>query len=192
MSHVIEPASSGRARCRGCGGLIPRGELRFGERIANPFAEGETTLWFHLVCAAYKRPEPLLEAMGTPGQALGEAPATAAELETLERAARGSLIHRRIPRIDGAERAPSGQAACRSCRQPIARETWRIRLVYFEEGRFSPGGFVHLACHRAYFESDELLDRILHFSPGLSDDERGELTRAFEPGPDPPEPPRIR
>ena len=32
-----------------------RGELRFGERLPNPFAEGEMTVWFHPLCAAYKR-----------------------------------------------------------------------------------------------------------------------------------------
>ncbi len=56
MPHVFEPAPTGRAKCRGCGRPIEKGEARFGERIPNPFAEGETTLWFHPLCAAYKRP----------------------------------------------------------------------------------------------------------------------------------------
>ena len=30
MPHLIEPASSGRAKCRGCGKLIAKGELRLG------------------------------------------------------------------------------------------------------------------------------------------------------------------
>src|SRR5437773_898054 len=182
MPHLLEPASSGRAKCRGCGRRIVQGELRFGERIPNPYAEGETTLWFHPLCAAYKRPEPLLEALGT---AMEDMPAR----EALERAARGSLAHRRLPRIDGAERAPSGQAKCRSCREPIARGDWRIRLVFYEEGRFSAGGFVHLGCRRAYFESGGILDPLLHFSPDLSEDERGELARACEADPDPASPP---
>src|SRR5262245_58246039 len=63
MPHVFEPASSGRAKCRGCGNQIEKGTLRFGERIPNPYAEGETTLWFHPVCAAYKRPEAMLETL---------------------------------------------------------------------------------------------------------------------------------
>jgi hypothetical protein len=129
------------------------------------------TLWFHPACAAYKRPEPLL-------QALGEALEKVPDRDRLERAARCSLAHRRLPRIDGAERAPSGQATCRSCRKPIARGSWRIRLVFYEEGQFSPGGFVHLDCRRAYFETNDILDRLLHFSAALSDAERGELRRA--------------
>jgi hypothetical protein len=131
------------------------------------------TLWFHPACAAYRRPQPLLEA-------LGEAIESVPDREGLERAARSSLAHRRIERIDGAELSPRGQARCRSCRETIVRGSWRIRLVFYEEGgRFSPGGYVHLACRKAYFEDSEVLDQILHFSPNLSDDEREELRRAY-------------
>lgn len=171
MPHVFEPASSGRAKCRGCGRPIGRGELRFGERLPNPFAEGEMTHWFHPLCAAYKRPDPVLELLG---QTAEDVPAR----EALERAAHGSSAHRRLPRIDGAERAPTGQAKCRSCREPIMRGAWRIRLVFYEDGRFSPSGFVHLDCRKAYFETDDVLDPVLHFSPDLAAEEREELTRA--------------
>ena len=175
MAHLFESATSSRSKCRGCGRPILRGELRFGERLPNPYAEeGEITLWFHPACAAYKRPEPLLEALVTSEKAV--------EREKLERIARNSLAHRRLPRIDGAERAPSGQARCRNCREPIERESWRIRLVYYEEGRFSPGGYIHLACREAYFETSDVLDRMLHFSSALSEAEREELTRACETG----------
>ncbi len=184
MPHLLEPAASGRSRCRACNRPIQRGELRFGERLPNPFAEGEMTLWFHPLCAAYKRPEPLL-------LTLEETPGNVPDREGLQHAARASSAHRRRPRIDGAEQAPTGQARCRSCRQPIARGSWRIRLVFYEEGRFSPGGFVHLACRQNYFETDEVLDQVLHFSPDLDDGQREELRRAWDTAPDParPEPP---
>ena len=175
MPHVFEPATTGRAKCRGCGQAVEKGAIRFGERLPNPFAEGETTLWFHPLCAAYKRPEAVLEALGQPG-------ASVPEREALERAARGSMAHRRLPRIDGAEKAPSGQAKCRSCRERIERSSWRIRLVFYEEGRFMPGGFVHLGCRKAYFESDDVLAPLLHFSPKLTDEERAELERACREG----------
>jgi hypothetical protein len=173
VPHVFEPAASGRSKCRGCARTIERGELRFGERLPNPFAEGEMTIWFHPACAAYKRPEPLLEALGETG-------ANVPDRESLERAARASRAHRRLPRIDGAERSPGAQAKCRSCREPIARGSWRIRLVFYEEGRFAPGGFVHLDCCKAYFETDDILDRLLHFSRDLSQSEREELRRACD------------
>ncbi len=171
MSSVFESAPSGRAKCRGCGRALARGELRFGERLPNPYAEGETTIWFHPTCAAFKRPEPFLAA-------LAEAPEALPERATLARTAEASAAHRRLARIDGAERAPSNQAKCRACRQPIARGSWRIRLVFFEEGRFSPGGTVHVACHRTYFEGHEILPALLHFTLDLAPAERADLEQA--------------
>ena len=133
------------------------------------------TSWFHPTCGAYKRPQPLLEA-------LGEQPADLTNREALERAAHSSLACRRNPRIDGAERSPTGQARCRSCHEPIARGSWRIRIAYYEQGRFYPGGFVHIACRTAYFEGHEVLDQLLHFSPALSAEEREDLKRAYSAG----------
>jgi hypothetical protein len=172
VPHVFEPASTGRARCRGCGRAIQRGELRFGERLPNPFAEGEMTVWFHPPCAAYKRPDAVLETLA--GTSV-DVPDRAA----LERAAHASLAQRRLPRIDGAEKAPSAQAKCRHCREPIARGTWRIRIVFYQDGRFAPGGYVHLDCRKAYFETDDVLEHVLHFSPDLDDEGRAELKRAL-------------
>lgn len=172
MPHAFEVAPTGRSKCRGCGRAIPRGELRFGERLPNPFGEGEMTLWFHPPCAAFKRPEPLLEAL--PG-----APESLPDRAALERAAGATLEHRRLRRVDGAERSPTGQAKCRSCHSPIARGTWRIRLTFYEESRFSPGGFLHLGCHAAYFEGHDVLERLLHFSPDLDEGEREDLKGAY-------------
>ena len=168
MPHIFESAPSGRSKCRGCSQAIANGSLRFGERVPNPFAEGETTLWFHPLCAAYKRPEAMLGA-------LAESTTPVPDRDALERAARASLAHRRLPRIDGAERAPGGQARCRHCRELIAKGTWRIRLAFHDEGRPEPGGFIHLACWRGYFEVDDIVAHVLHFSPGLSDSERNDL-----------------
>jgi len=178
MPHLFEPAPTGRAKCRGCGRPIAKGELRFGERIPNPFAEGEATLWFHPLCAAYKRPEPLLDTVL-------QSPGSVPDPEALERAAQGVSVHRRLPRIDGAERAPSSQAKCRSCHEPIPRGAWRIRLVFYEEGRFNPAGFVHLTCRGDYFEGAGILAPLLHFSPDLSAEDRAELARACDVAADP-------
>ena len=38
---------------------------------------------------------------------------------------------------------------------------------------------MHLDCRKAYFETDDILEHVLHFSPALSDDEREELKRAL-------------
>jgi hypothetical protein len=166
--HVIEPAASGRAKCRGCGEKIEKGALRFGEKVENPFADGEMTHWFHPECAAFKRPEPLL-------QTLARRHALLENRESLESEAKKGLEHRRLPRVNGAERATSGRAKCRSCRETIAKDTWRIPLVYWEEGRFEPSGFVHAACAREYFGTRDLIARLRRFSPRLSEEELREL-----------------
>jgi hypothetical protein len=131
------------------------------------------TLWFHPLCAAYKRPQPLLEVLEQTTESLSDQ-------ESLKAAALGSVTHPRIPRIDGAEKSRSGQAKCRNCHEPILRESWRIRIVFYDEGRFAPGGYVHLGCRNAYFETNEVLEPVLHFSPALSEAERAELIRAFD------------
>lgn len=168
MPHVIEPASSGRAKCRACDLPIAKGELRFGERQPNAFGDGEMTLWFHVRCAAYARPEPFLATVE-------EQPAATALFEELSTAARFGLAHRRVPRIHGAERASSGRALCRSCKEAIGKGEWRIPIVFFEEYRFSPGGFVHARCARIYFETAAIADRLRHFNPSLSDEDLGDL-----------------
>jgi hypothetical protein len=170
MPHVFETAATGRAKCRGCAQRIERGVLRFGERVPNPYGEGETTFWYHPLCAAYKRPEALLEA-------LPAAPPELTDTGSLERAARLAAAHARLPRIGGAERSPTGQARCRHCREAIAKTSWRIRLAHYEEGRFAPSGFLHVGCQRAYFEGADIVPALLHFSPELSDADRDELVR---------------
>lgn len=167
MPHVFEPAASGRSKCRGCGRALQRGEIRFGESIANPYAEGtDLMVWFHPVCAAYKRPEPLLEAL---------AESTAVEnRDALEALARATLAHERLRRVAGAEHA-KGVATCRHCRGPIERGSWRLRLSLFDEGMLNPLGFIHVACSSAYFENADVVDATLHFSPDLDEGARAEL-----------------
>lgn len=171
MLHVIEPAASGRAKCRGCNRTIAKGELRFGERQPNAFGEGEMTLWFHLMCAAYKRPEPFREILTNQEDMQNR--------KQLASIAEFGIAHRRVPRVNGAERAPSGRARCRSCKQLIERGAWRIALVYFEGFRFEPSGFVHAACAREYFETTDLIERIKYFSPKLDASDLGDVKLAM-------------
>jgi hypothetical protein len=171
MPHVFEPASTGRAKCRGCKQPLPKGEVRFGESLPNPFGEGEVMHWFHPLCAAYKRPDAVLEAL-----AAGAAAADAAELE---RVAREATARPKVQRIDGAELSPSGQARCRACQEPIERGAWRIRLVFQQEGTFSPGGFIHLQCRSKYFETTDITAPLLRFSPALDEAARADLLQAL-------------
>jgi hypothetical protein len=173
MPHTIEPAATGRAKCRGCGEHLAAGALRFGESLPNPFGAGDTKHWFHLDCASLKRPEPFLEALDTAGTAVEDR-------ERLGAQAREGVAHRRLPRIDGAERSPSSRAQCRSCHNAIDKGAWRIRLVFYEEGMFSPGGFIHADCSRAYFETTEILARIRCFARDLNEQDFLALGTALE------------
>jgi hypothetical protein len=173
MPHVIEAATSARAKCRGCDQGIAKDELRFGERQPNAFGDGEMTLWFHLPCAAYKRPAPFLEIAASSGEPAAAALIPAAEL---------GIAHRRLPRVNGAERAPTGRARCRSCKELIEQQSWRISLTFFEEYRFAASGFVHAECALQYFATIDLVDRIAHFSPALTPAELDEIRGALRTG----------
>jgi hypothetical protein len=161
MSNVIELAKSGRSSCRGCGDRIAQGELRFGESLPNPYAEGDARVWFHLTCAACMRPdkfEPVLVAFSDP----------ISEREWLRQTASRGSAHRRLPRLARAERALSGSAHCRHCRELISKGSWRLALQLFEEGRMQPIGTIHAECAEPYFGTAEILDRVERLTRDLS------------------------
>lgn len=172
MPHVIERAATGRALCRACNGKIAAGLQRFGERLPNPYAEdgGEMTRWYHLACAAFARPEPFLEALASATEPVDDR-------EHLEHEARLGAAHRRLPRVNGLERAPSARAACRHCREPIAKDAWRISLAYYEDGRFTPSGYIHVKCAGPYLETIDVIPRLKHFSPALTDADLTEVQK---------------
>ena len=178
MGHLIERAPSARAKCRGCGGKIASGDLRFGERLPNPFSDdgGEMTHWFHLGCAAYRRPESLLEVLDGSTEGIPDR-------ERLAEEARLGVAHRRLPRVSTAERAPTGRATCRSCKTPIEKGGWRLALVYYEDGRFTPSGYMHARCVMPYLETTAILPRVAHFSPGLGDADLAEISADIVSGP---------
>jgi hypothetical protein len=170
MAHTIEPAKTGRAKCRGCGQLIAAGTLRLGERVPNPFGDDgdETTIWFHVSCAAFLRPEAFLSVVESAADAIPDR-------ETLVREAHLGVTHRRLPRATVAERASTGRATCRSCKQPIEKGSWRLALVYFDDGRLSPSGFIHVGCAKEYLETTEIFGRLKHFSPQLTEADLAEI-----------------
>jgi hypothetical protein len=162
FAHVIEPAASGRSICRGCARPIGKGTWRFGERLPNPYGEGAMTLWLHVPCAAYRRPESFLPTLREASVAIDDAP-------WLAEVAQFSLDHHRMTRIAGLERAPSGRARCRACRQPIDKGTLRIPLVFYQEGTFERSGFIHIGCAIDYCGTHRLLACVRHFAGELSD-----------------------
>jgi len=175
MPNVFAVAPTGRASCRACSRPIAKGEIRFAERLPNAFGEGEMSLWFHPLCAAYARPDAILAV-------IDQAKAHGLDEAELRRESEKSLAHRRLPRLRGAERATSARAHCRACRETIAKGDWRIRLAYYEDGRFEPSGTVHLACAPAYFGTRDLVDRLAYFSP-LEPGERAEIEASLAEAP---------
>jgi ribosomal protein L37AE/L43A len=175
MPSVIERASSGRAKCRVCGQAISRAELRFGEALPNAYGEGESLFWFHLPCAACARPESLLPA-------LAAATETVPERAQLEALAQAGLTQPRLCRILKAERASSGRARCRHCRELIAQGAWRLSLQMFEEGRFNPIGTIHVTCAVGYFGSEPPLARLSLPSNELGADELAEIAAQMREG----------
>ncbi len=120
------------------------------------------THWFHPPCAAFKRPAPFLETLATDPVALDGR-------DVLEHEARLGVAHRRLPRVDAASRAPSGRALCRACKGNIEKGTWRLALVYYDEGQFAQSGFMHVGCAASYLETTAVMPRVRQFSPGLSE-----------------------
>jgi hypothetical protein len=162
---------------------ISAGDVRLGERLPNPFAEGENvemTHWFHVRCAAFKRPEPFVAALNDPvaAELLGEDGAS------LEQHARLGVAHRRLARVDAASRAPSGRALCRACKNRIEKDSWRIALVWYEDGRFVPSGYLHLKCAADYLETPEVLVRLRYFSPALGEADFAEIEAGLAGGAD--------
>ena len=169
MPDLVAPSPSARAKCRGCGRPIDKGELRFGEADVNPFGEGETHRWFHLRCAALKRPErfgPMLEA--TP-----DVP----ERDALAGYVKASLDHPRLVRILRAVRATGRCAHCRHCRELVEKGALRVALEIWEDGRFNPMGSIHATCSPSYFGTrEELLTRLELASPELPKPDLAELS----------------
>jgi hypothetical protein len=176
MADLIEPAASGRAKCKGCNRPIAKLDLRFGEKYANPYAEGEAVAWFHLSCAALMRPEKVLVALDA---FAGDVP----NLDTLRQFATVGVAHRRLPRLVGAERASSGRAHCRSCHQVIDKGVFRLRLQMFEEGRVNPLGTIHAACSEAYLGTRDIVERLALLTPELTADDLAELRIALASAP---------
>ncbi|MEP7049248.1 MAG: hypothetical protein ABJB12_02800 [Pseudomonadota bacterium] len=175
MPSVIERASTGRAKCRVCGQAIARGDERFGEALPNAYGEGEAMFWYHVPCAACARPEALLPV-------LDQTSLSAKERARLEDLARAGVAQGRLCRILRAERASSGRARCRHCRELIDQAVWRISLQIFEDGRFTPVGTIHASCAAGYFGSEPPPERFALPNNQLAPDELAEVTSLIRDG----------
>jgi len=175
MPSVIERASTGRAKCRACGQPIAKGEERFGEALPNAYGEGESLFWFHLRCAVCSRPESVLPV-------LSQSQVAPDEREALSALAQDGVRQPRLTRIGKAERATSGRARCRHCRELIEQGSWRLSLQGFEEGRFNAMGMIHAGCAVHYFGVEPAPERLRLPSSPLSDAELAEVLDEMREG----------
>jgi hypothetical protein len=168
MPDLLQHAPTGRAKCRACGDAIAKGELRFGEEVTNPFTEGLTTLWFHLDCGALRRPEKTRPLILESNEEISDRAELLSEAELGE-------AHPRLCRIAKVERAPSGRAHCRHCKEVIEKGALRFALEIFDEGRFNPMGFLHVTCSAGYFSVLPSGRRLSRPEQALDESSRREL-----------------
>lgn len=180
MPDRIEVAASGRARCRACRRSIAKGEERFAEAVPNPVAAGESQQYYHLPCAAERRPKPFAAFLAS-----SDPPRT--DLEGLAASAALGVEHARLERLGLLERSKSARANCRQCHEPIEKGAWRVALQPIEEGRVAAWGFVHLACAGAYTGIKPSFERLTRYTELLSPEEAAVIASGLEsmPTPDP-------
>lgn len=164
--HVFEIAPSGRSKCRGCGEKIEKDSLRFGEKLPNPFGDGDMTHWHHPECAAHRRPESLASVLANYPE--GDA-------ERLASIAQHASKFPRLQRMGKLEQASSGRARCRHCNELIEKDTWRIPLIFFNEDTYATSGFIHLSCTQEYTETDQLWPTLARFAGELDTETEGQL-----------------
>lgn len=141
---VIEEAKSNRAACRGCREKIQKGELRLGDEVVNAFSGGDepSFAWYHLSCAAEKKPRELRAALA---EYAGEVPGRA-ELEQTLAKAPAPKGKKTFPY---AERAASGRSRCVECGEPIEKGKMRVAIEReVDTGSFvtTGAGYLHPAC----------------------------------------------
>jgi len=184
MPHRVEIAPSGRAKCRACTRSLTKDSQRFAEAAPNPVAEGETSHFYHLRCAAERRPEAFLEWVEIePDEA-----AALEDIDQLRAAAELAKSHRRLPRVGKLSQAPTARARCRHCEETIEKGSTRLALQPIEEGRLGNWGFLHPGCITGYVGFQPDADRVMRYSDADAS-LREEITRALSapPVPAPPD-----
>ena len=123
LEDIIEPAKSGRARCKTTGDKIPKGELRFGEAFVNTFSSSGSIgyRWHKLEAAAKRFPKKVKKALEAYE---GEVP----EREKLE-GILAEALEKEASKPGGypyADHAPTGRATCIVTGEKIPKGSVRV------------------------------------------------------------------
>lgn len=123
--YRIEPARSGRSKCKACRRAIAKDTLRFGFLIEGPFGTGY--LWHHMNCAARRFPERVEAAYEERAWDEGVEVPPIEKLRLMAESAEKRRAERKTaPYV---ERSPSGRAACKTCGEAIAKDTFRVVML---------------------------------------------------------------
>ena len=179
MGHIIEPAKSGRAKCRSCKKTIEKDSLRLGEETLDPFGSGGTThVWHHVACAAEKKPDELKAAMA---DYAGEIP-DKAKLEKTIADSQKKLPPGTFPY---AENAPTGRSKCMACEEAIAKDTLRVAVEReVDTGTFKTKGpgYLHPMCAADFTGDTAMFAKVKANSRDLTKDQLAELEAALGSG----------
>lgn len=175
MSHVIERAKSGRAKCRKCREKIEKDEYRFGHEVSGEF--GDAVQWYHLKCAAEKVPIDF-------GATLKDFEDEVPDRSDLESAIEKNRGKQKSTAFPYAELAPSGRSSCLVCTEKIAKDEPRVAIEReIDAGGFTRmgAGYLHPKCAMNYAETpDDLADQLEANSLSLSAEQLSEVISQIE------------
>jgi len=150
----IEPARSSRSSCKACRRKIAKDSLRLGVLIEGPFGAGY--LWFHINCAAKRRPEDLEQAYALEAWPAGcEVPDIESLRQLADKAAQEKQTRKEPPY---GEVAPSGRSKCKQCGEPIEKDSVRVVLLrevrFYNQVRSGPIN-IHPGCVQAALDAED-------------------------------------
>ncbi|MHA1214982.1 MAG: hypothetical protein ACTSPG_06775 [Candidatus Hodarchaeales archaeon] len=146
----LEPAKSGRAKCRGCQEKINKGEIRVGLPYSFAMKDGreiESYHYYHVNCVPSSKVSSVLEILQETEFIDSE------KLEVIRNALESARSQRRqkLSIKTFIEKSPSSRATCKICEDKILKEEFRVIepfSVELEDGRVFPSKkYYHFECY---------------------------------------------
>ena len=129
--------------------------------------------WFHLACAAEKRPEKLHAALEKSAEEIPER-------SELERTIEAGLKNPKLVLVKYAERSPTGRASCQECHEKIEKGALRVAIEREADvAAMATTSYLHLGCAPTHLGRDGLSEKLLRTSTGLDANELAEVEKAL-------------